>query len=455
MKHLSLFAGPITGFVGFFLLGWLDFPLSASYTAAIALCCIIWWIFEPIPIPVTSLLPLAAFPLLGVLDSEQVASAYGSKLILLLLGGFLLSTAMSHSGAHQRIALGMVNLFGASHPKRVVFGFISASAVLSMWISNTATTLMLLPVAIAVLQSTDYQKLATPLFLGIAYAASVGGIGTPIGTPPNLIFMQVYEQSTGKTLGFVEWMGYALPLLIIFLPIIALWLTRNLNEQADIRIPAVGAWTTHEKRVLIVFSLTAFFWITRSEPFGGWSTLFNSKHANDASVALLAVIFLFLLPNGKGEKLLTWEKAQTIPWGVLLLFGGGICLAKAFMVSGLSDSLAGALSGISALPIFFVILIIALSVTFLTEATSNTATTALLMPVLAAAALGIDIDPMILMIPATMSASCAFMLPVATAPNSVIYGSGYVLTRVMAKEGFVLNLTGVLLVTLVVYFTIA
>jgi len=455
MNNLSLFSGPFLACLGFISLNMLGFSFDAASTAAVAMCCIVWWIFEPVPIPVTSLLPLAAFPLLGVLDANQVAAAYGSKLILLLLGGFILSTAMSHSGAHHRIALTMVNVFGADHPKRVVFGFIAASAILSMWISNTATTLMLLPVAMAVLQSTEYQKLATPLFLGIAYSASVGGIGTPIGTPPNLIFMQIYEQTTGKTLGFVEWMTYALPLVIVFVPVIALWLTRNLNEQANIHIPEVGEWTIHEKRVLTVFAITAFFWVTRTEPFGGWSKLFNSPHANDASVALVAVIFLFLIPNGKGEKLLNWDKAQSIPWGVLLLFGGGICLAKAFMVSGLSENIAGSITDISTLPIFLMILLIALSVTFLTETTSNTATTALLMPVLAAAALGMNIDPMLLMIPATMSASCAFMLPVATAPNSVVYGSGFIKTKVMAREGFVLNLIGALLISTLVYFLLA
>jgi sodium-dependent dicarboxylate transporter 2/3/5 len=362
---------------------------------------------------------------------------------------------MSHSGAHKRIALGMVNLFGSDNPKRVVFGFIVASASLSMWISNTATTLMLLPVALAVLQSTTYKQLAAPLFLGIAYAASVGGIGTPIGTPPNLIFMQVYEESTGKQIGFTQWMIYALPLIILFIPVIGIWLTRKLDSQAHINIPSVGEWTIHEKRVLAVFALTAFFWITRKEPFGGWSELFGLHHANDASVALIAVIFLFIIPNGSGEKLLTWEKAQDIPWGVLLLFGGGICLAKAFMVSGLSESLGQLLSGISVLPIFLMICVVALVVTFTTEATSNTATTTLLMPVLAAAALGINIDPKILMIPATMSASCAFMLPVATAPNSVVFGSGLVKSNQMAREGFVLNLIGAFLISLICYFYLA
>lgn len=452
MKTLSLLFGPLLGFICFIFLKDNAFTFNASFTAAIAICCIIWWIFEPIPIPVTSLLPLAIFPLAGVLNAQQVGAAYGSHLILLLLGGFLLSTAMSHSGAHQRIALAMVNLFGEHNPRHVVFGFICASAFLSMWISNTATTLMLLPVALAVLQSTDYQKMAAPLFLGIAYAASVGGIGTPIGTPPNLIFMQVYENTTGKPISFVEWMSYAMPFVIIFIPIIGLWLCRHLNENADIKIPQQEKWHAHEIRVLLVFAVTALLWITRQEPFGGWSNALNLMHANDASVALIAVIVLFMIPNGKGEKLLTWESAQHIPWGVLLLFGGGICLATAFTESGLSNELGELLANLSVLPIFIMICVIALAVTFMTEATSNTATTTLLMPVLAAAALGMNIDPLILMIPATMSASCAFMLPVATAPNSVIYGSGYVSSKRMASEGFILNLIGAALISCICYF---
>ena len=206
---------------------------------------------------------------------------------------------------------------------------------------------------------------------------------------------------------------------------------------------------------MVIFAITALLWITRTEPFGGWSQLFNSPHANDASVALMAVIFLFIVPNGKGETLLNWEKARDIPWGVLLLFGGGICLAEAFMSSGLSENIASTLTGISTLPIFLMILLISLAVTFMTETTSNTATTALLMPVLAAAALGMEVDPMLLMLPATMSASCAFMLPVATAPNSVVYGSGYISSSTMAREGFVLNLIGAVIITVLTYVLVA
>jgi sodium-dependent dicarboxylate transporter 2/3/5 len=373
-------------------------------------------------------------------------------LILLLLGGFLLSQAMEHSGAHRRIAIGMVHVFGAHSGPRLVLGFMVAAAVLSMWISNTATALMLLPVVLAVLEATDdKERLAAPLLLGVAYACSVGGLGTPIGTPPNLIFMQVYEDTTGRTIGFSQWMSWALPVVIIMVPLMALILTRNIRGPLSVELPAVGAWRTEERRVMMVFALTATVWITRSEPFGGWKTWLDLPQANDASVALLAVILVFMLPNGKGDRLLTWEQAVRIPWGVLLLFGGGICLAKGFVSSGLSELMGGLFSQASSLPIYLLMLIIALAVTFMTETTSNTASTTLLMPVLAAAALAAGIAPEQMMVPAAMSASCAFMLPVATAPNSVVFGSGLVTTARMAREGVILNLIGAAVISVVCY----
>jgi sodium-dependent dicarboxylate transporter 2/3/5 len=416
------------------------------------LLCIVWWVFEPVPIPVTSLLPLALLPLLGVLSPVEVAQAYGSPLILLLLGGFLLSKAMEHSGAHRRIALGMVKLFGATSGRRLVMGFMVAAATLSMWISNTATTLMLLPVALAVLDATDdKERLAVPLMLGIAYAASVGGLGTPIGTPPNLIFMQIYEQTTGEAISFTRWMSWALPVVVLMVPAMAWILTRKLDGSLAVILPDVGAWRTEERRVMVVFAITALAWITRGEPFGGWQGWLELPYANDASVALLAVVAMFVIPNGKGEALLTWERAVTIPWGVLLLFSGGICLAKGFVSSGMSDMMGLWLADMTRMPLYALILLICLVVTFMTETTSNTASTTLLMPVLAAAALVAGMPPELLMVPAAMSASCAFMLPVATAPNSVVYGSGLVSTARMAREGFILNLLGATVISVVCY----
>jgi len=447
-KHISLLAGPVlSGLLFFYLQN--SLPEPVSITAAIAVWCVIWWIFEAVPIPVTSLLPIAIFPLTNVLTSEQVAAAYGNKLVLLLLGGFLLSTAISHCGAHRRLALTMVHWFGNNNPKRLVMGFMVASATLSMWISNTAATIMLLPVVLAVIDSADNKKLAIPLLLGLAYSASIGGIGTPIGSPPNLIFMQVYEESTGLQISFTQWMSWALPLVITFLPIAWLWLTRQLQSTGEFSLPAVGAWTTHERRVTIIVGLTALLWITRREPFGGWSGWLALPQANDASVALLAVIALFIIPNGNKQKLLDWKTAQQVPWGILLLFSGGICLAKAFVVSGLSTQIGEQLSTVTSLSVIAMIAIIALSVTFLTEATSNTATTAMLMPVLAATAINANLDPLLLMIPATFCASCAFMLPVATAPNTIIFSSGHIHAKQMAKEGLILNFIGVAVTTLI------
>lgn len=454
-KGLLLLLGPIVAVITYVACMSLGLSHEAAATAGVTIWCLLWWVSEAVPIPVTSMLPMGLLPLLGVLDGLQVAQAYGSPLILLLLGGFILSKAMEYSGAHYRVAMFMVGLFGASSGKRLVFGFMAAAAILSMWISNTATTLMLLPVAMAVLDKAKDDRLAIPLLLGIAYAASVGGIGTPIGTPPNLIFMQVYKDHTGSEIGFFTWMSWAVPVVILLVPVMALWLSRNLGGHPGVELAKEGSWTVAQKRVMWVFGLTALAWMTRRDPFGGWSAWFNSPNANDAAVAFIAVIALFTIPNGKGGRLLDWESAVKIPWGVLLLFAGGITIAKAFQYSGLSSDVAMLISGVSALPVIVMIAAIALAVTFLTEATSNTASTSLLMPLLAATAMAANIDPVLLMVPAAMSASCAFMLPVATAPNSVIYSSGLVTTKVMAREGFALNLVGALIITVVCYLSLA
>ena len=450
----ALWVGPVLGTVAAAASMSAGYGSDMAVVGFVAVLCVIWWVFEPVPIPVTSLLPLAILPLLGVLSPSEVGEAYGSPLILLLLGGFLLSKAMEHSGAHRRIALGMVALFGVSSGRRLVMGFMCAAAVLSMWISNTATALMLLPVALAVLDAVDDKsRLAPPLLLGIAYAANIGGLGTPIGTPPNLIFMQVYQETTGEVISFTQWMGWALPVVILMVPAMALILTRNLRDALELQLPEVGPWRAHERRVMVVFGLTALAWITRSEPFGGWKVWFDLPQANDASVALLAVVALFLLPsgNGQGQRLLNWERASTIPWGVLLLFAGGICLAKGFVSSGMSELIGLWLTEMTNMPIYLLMALVCLMVTFMTEGTSNTASTALLMPILAAAALAAGISPELIMVPAAMSASCAFMLPVATGPNTVVFGTGQITTARMAREGFIINLLGAAVISSVCY----
>jgi sodium-dependent dicarboxylate transporter 2/3/5 len=458
-RTIALIAGPLSALLMYLLVKNTSAAdnTALAITAAVAIICVIWWVFEPVPIPVTSLLPLTIFQLSGVLTANEIGQSYGSPLILLLLGGFILSKSMERSGAHLRLALFMVNLFGNKSSKQLVLGFMVTAAILSMWISNTATTLMLLPVALAVANQAKDKQLAIPLMLSIAFAASIGGIGTPIGTPPNLVFMQVYEQQFNKNIGFTEWMSWGLPVVLCLIPITWLWLTRKLTYSGGFNMPDVGKWSTIEKRVMTVFAVTASAWITRKEPFGGWSSWLDLPAANDASVALIAVILMFIIPAGynnenrKGEKLLDWETATTIPWGILLLFGGGITLAKAFGVSGLSATLAENLSDLSTLPILLMIFAICLGVTFLTETTSNTASTVLLMPVLAATAMGSNIDPKLLMIPAAISASCAFMMPVATAPNSIVYASGFFTTKIMAREGIVLNLCGAVIITTLCY----
>lgn len=453
-RQWALFAGPMlaaAAALGMSQFGW---ESQACWTGAVAMLCVVWWIFEPIPIPATSIIPLAAFPLLGVLPQDKVAAAYGNELILLMLGGFILSAAMERSGAHRRIALGMVNVIGGTGSRRIVLGFMAATAALSMWISNTATVLMMLPIALAVIAQSPDKKLALPLLLALAYGSSIGGLGTPIGTPPNLVFMQQYESFTGTVVSFSQWMGWGVPVVLIFLPLAGLWLTRKLDYRGVLVIPSAGAWRPEERRVLIVFGLTALAWITRLEPFGGWSTWFDLKGANDAIVALIAVVVLFLIPNGRGGKLIDWESAERVPWGILILFAAGISIAQAFVESGLSRAIGDQLAVLASLHPLIMIATIALIVTFLTETTSNTATTILLMPILASAALGAGIDPVLLMVPAAMSASCAFMLPVATAPNAIVFGSGRVTVANMAREGLVLNFIGMAVITSMCYLLI-
>ncbi len=443
------------------LIGWsvwkfggLEAP--ASITLGIALWTALWWIFEAVPIPVASLLPLSLLPLFGILEPKVVGEKYGHPLVLLLLGGFLLSKAMEKSGAHRRIALMMVNACPAGE-KFLILGFMAATAFLSMWISNTATTLMMLPMALAVIQNSKSGALKIPLLLGIAFAANVGGIGTPIGTPPNLVMLGAYKDLGHPELSFTEWMKFGVPVTVTMVLVIWLWLSRGITGKERIALPDPGTWRTPEVRTLLVFGLTALAWITRSEPFGGWKTWLDLPQANDASVAFVAVIFLFCLPNGeqKGERLLDWKTANQIPWGMLVLVGAGLCLGEGFKQSGLSATIASVFTGIENLPLLGLLLGIALLVTFLTEMTSNTATTNVLMPILGAAAVASDLDPKLLMIPAAISASCAFMLPVATIPNAVVFGTGEVTVRRMAREGLVLNLIGALVVSGICYLLLS
>jgi sodium-dependent dicarboxylate transporter 2/3/5 len=450
-KQSFIVLAPLLAFAFYFLLLSMGLEEKPATAAAITLLTVIWWVTEAIPIPATSLVPFALLPMFGVVDHKTIASSLGSHVILLLMGAFMLSKAIEKSGAHHRLAVYMVRLVGVSSGRRLVFGFMLASGLLSMWISNTATTLIMLPIALAILAHVDNKELKVALILGIAYAASVGGIGTPIGTPPNVIFMGIYEEHTGREFGFLSWMKIGVPIVLIALPIMAWWLTRNVKLEQEIVLPEQGEWRSEEKRTLWVFGLTALAWITRKEPFGGWSDFLNIPIAGDSTVALFAVVLMFLIPNGKGSRLLDWETARTIPWGMLLLFAGGIAIAKGFVASGLSQILGEWLSSLANLPVFFMLLTICLVVTYLTEITSNTATATLLMPILAVAAVSAGYDPMVLMIPAAMCASCAFMLPVATAPNAIAYGTGELEIKDMVKEGAILSFILSLLIAIVCY----
>jgi solute carrier family 13 (sodium-dependent dicarboxylate transporter), member 2/3/5 len=330
-----------------------------------------------------------------------------------------------------------------------VYGFAAAAGLISMWISNTATTLMLLPVAMAVLADYPDRRVAAPLVLAIAYAASIGGLGTPIGSPPNLVFMQAYGQATGTTPGFTDWMAFGLPTVALLLPLTAWWLGRGLGDAPAATLPSLGPWTAAERRVLAVFGLVALAWVTRGEPLGGWSRWLGLPGASDASVALLGVVLMAIVPDGRGRALLRWEDAERIPWGALILFGGGIALATAFERSGLSDWLAMHLREVLDAPLLLRIAAVAIGVTLLSEIASNTAAAVLLMPLLAAAALAANLDPALLMVPAVLAASCGFMLPVATAPNAIAFGSGQVDAPTMLRKGAVVDLLAVLVITAV------
>ena len=310
---------------------------------------------------------------------------------------------------------------------------------------------MLLPIAIAVVPQNS--PISIPLFLGIAYAASIGGIATPIGTPPNMVLMAVYEEMAGGQIPFFQWMSIALPIVVILLPLAWLWLSRKVTDTAIVDLPEQGPWRSEEVRSLLIFGLAAVLWITRQNPSGGWSEFFGlGKDVHDSTVAMGCAALLFIVPSGGEKPLLTWERARQLPWGILLLFGGGLAIAKGFELTGLSTLLGQFLIddlGLLALSPLFMMALIALTVTFLTEVTSNTATTTLLMPILATAGLSAGVDPIALMLPAAISASCAFMLPVATAPNAIVYGSGRVSTASMAREGVILNLVGAFVIVVV------
>ncbi|HEX6939180.1 MAG TPA: DASS family sodium-coupled anion symporter [Longimicrobiales bacterium] len=445
--------------------------------AAVAALMATWWMTEAIPLPATSLLPIALFPALGVMSAGEATAPYANHVIFLYLGGFLIALAMQRWGLHRRIALGVVALVGTA-PRRLVLGFMLATGFVSAWMSNTATVVMMLPIALAILALLEEDgtgPLGAALMLGVGYAASIGGVATLVGTPPNAIFAAAAEEILGRDIGFVEWMYVGVPFALVML--FASWfvLARVLfrlpaGTAADAAAramvreqrAALGRMRAGERVVAIVFLATAAAWI-----MGGPKTIAGVTipgiatflpRVADSTIAIVGALALFLIPvatdDGRRVPVLDWDTAVQVPWGVLLLFGGGLSLARGFEISGLSAWIGGSVGYLSTLPDVGIIAAVVTLFTFLTELTSNTATATMGMPILAGIAAGVGADPLTLMAAAALASSMAFMLPAATPPNAIVFGTGRVTIRQMVRAGIWLNGIAIVLVTLTVYFGI-
>ncbi len=461
-----------------------DVAHAAKLTAATAVLMGVWWMTEALPIPATALVPLVVFPVLGESSVNDVGASYGNNIIFLFMGGFMLALAMQRWNLHRRIALVTVRAMG-TNPAMVVAGFMIATGFLSMWVSNTATAVMMLPIGVSVLMlvarlgsdpSSDEGALdaiedgadpqsqevkdaviesnfGTALMLGIAYAASIGSLATIIGTPPNTLLVGYLQENHDITIGFGQWMVVGLPLAVVFLVICWFLLTKVFFKPEIDEIPGgrdlmtkeiekLGPMSQGEIRVLAMFVLAALSWV--SIPL-----LFDEPPIDDAGIAMTVAILLFVLPAGaaRGVRLLDWNSAVQLPWGVLLLFGGGLALSAQFGSSGLTEWIGTQAEGLGGLPVVLLVVVFTAGIIFLTELTSNTATAATFLPVAGGVALGLGVDPMLLAIPVALAATCAFMLPVATPPNAIAFGSGYVTIPQMVKAGLWLNLIGIVLVT--------
>lgn len=466
-KTIGLILGPL----GFLLIRIFFHPegLNAEANAVLAstVWIAVWWITEAIAIPATALLPFILFPLNNVLSIEETTASYGHKYIFLFLGGFILAIAIEKWNLHKRIALNIIKLVG-TNMNQIILGFMVATAFLSMWISNTATTVMILPVALAIVKQlndsnavikTDNLKFGKAMMLAIAYSASIGGMATLIGTPPNLILASVVEKSYNAEITFSQWFIFAFPVSIVLLIVSWLYLTRvafkfknNIFPGSKVEInkqlKELGVFSDEEKIISVIFLLTAFAWMSRS-----FLLVKFLPQIDDTIIAITASIVLFLIPaREKGERLMLWNDAVKLPWGILLLFGGGMALALGFDKTGLAAWIGSQLTSLEGIPIFFLILILVATVNFLTEITSNLATTAMLLPVLIPLALSMNIHPYLLMVSATVAASCAFMLPVATPPNAIVFGSGYLKIEDMVKKGIWMNLISIMILSCIVYF---
>lgn len=447
---------------------------EAMRAGAVTLLMATWWMTEAIPISATALVPLALFPLLNVIDAKTVAANYGHNYVLMLLAGFFIAKAIERHGLHRRIALSIIQRIGTSR-KRLVFSFMVATAFLSMWIANVAVTLLMLPIGLAVIareesETKEQDAFGLTLMLAIAHAASIGGTGTLIGTPPNMVFAGMVKSlyPAAPEISFFDWMLIGIPLVIIFLPITWLYLVKYHNIKGSFvgssdvirqEVASLGLMSKAERRVLIIFIFTALGWIFRrgftidQTVIPGWATLFGIEDMiHDSTVAVVAALAMFIIPSGEGQKrLLDWKSAESVPWGVPLIVGGGYSIAKGFSETGLATWIGNELAFISILPLFLILLLVVLFMTFITEINSNTATANIFLPVLATMAIAGQAHPFLLMIPATFACSCAFMLPSGTGPNAVVFGSGRVTIPQMSRTGLWLNFISVIVVTLTMY----
>ena len=457
-RMIALIGGPLLAIVLLFLSAPEGMSPEAWRLVALAVWMVIWWLGEAVPIPATALLPIPMMPLLGIEEMGPVAANYGHTLIFLFLGGFLLAAAMQRWGLHKRIALNIVNIVGTS-PSSIIAGFMFATAFLSMWISNTATTIMMYAVGISVIgfiaqkapDKATVRNFGVALMLGIAYSASIGGVGTLIGTPPNALLASFLQSTYNIQIDFFTWMKFGIPVVIVMLPLAWIMLTKIIFPARNLKIgdagnviknelAGLGAMSKGEKAVAIVFACAALSWILRKQ-LVAWTGL----AINDTSIALLAALVLFAWPisRDKGHFAVDWDAARNVPWGVLLLFGGGLALATGFKVTGLAEWIGQQVSGfeVSTWALIFIVLT---AIVYLTEITSNTATTATFLPILGAVAVGLSIAPQALVIPVALAASMAFMMPVATPPNAIVFSYEELRLGDMVKAGFWLNIIAII-----------
>ncbi|MEL0629576.1 DASS family sodium-coupled anion symporter [Psychromonas aquatilis] len=464
-RYLGLIIGPLI------LLITLVFPppleglsVAAWHTVGLATFMAVWWVSEAAPIPVTAFLPIILSPLLGIVTIKEATAAYANPLIFLFLGGFLLSIAMEKWNLHKRIAL-LSMLTVGNKPAHQVGGLMLVTAFLSMWMSNTATAVMMLPIGMSIIGIVCGEKrdknpqFASALLLGIAYAASIGGLATLIGTPPNALLAAYLSTSYDIELGFGEWMIVGLPLSIIMLTFTWVWLTKfayklpntqegDANTLLGQQLKSLGKLSKGEKWVAVIFLSAAVSWIFRP-----LLVKVTGLPINDTGIAIFAALLLFVIPVNlkKQEFVMDWESTKNLPWGILLLFGGGLSLAAQIKSSGLADFIGDSLASTGTLPIIVVMLIITAAIIFLTEVTSNTATAAGFLPLLGPIAIAMGESPTMLAIPAALAASCAFMMPVATPPNSIVFASGQLRIKEMMRAGFVLNIVGIFFITGISY----